>query len=92
LKDGEEPQDTSGEFGGTAGGKSRDGHILAPIIFPKAPTDLCVGKLTGAFRGQVGTNSSSDSAEDEDGVDDHKLHKLMQAAAKEQLLTIEIRA
>jgi hypothetical protein len=80
LKDGEEPPDTTGEFGGAAGGKSRDGHVLAPIIFPKAPTDLSVGKLTGALRGPVGTDSSSDSAEDEDGVDDHKL------------LTIEIRA
>jgi hypothetical protein len=92
LKDGEEPPDTTGEFGGAAGGKSREGHILAPIIFPKAPIDLSAGKLTGAFRGVVtGTDSSSDSAEDDDGEDDHKLHKLMQAAAKE-LLTIEIRA
>jgi hypothetical protein len=30
--------------------------------------------------------------EDDDGEDDHKLHKLIQAAAKEQLLTIEVRA
>jgi hypothetical protein len=29
--------------------------------------------------------------DDEDGEDDHKMHKLIQAAIKEQLLTVEIR-
>jgi hypothetical protein len=95
LKDGEDPPDTTKEQGGAAGGTSREGYYLPPIEFPAPAIDTTGGtKVQGADRGQVAmdSDSSSDSAEDEDGVDDHKLHHLAQAAVKEQLLTIEIRA
>jgi hypothetical protein len=91
LKVGEDPPDTTKEQGGAAGGTSREGYYLPPIEFPAPTIDTTGGtKVQGADRGQVATGS--DSAEDEDGVDDHKLHQLAQAAIKEQQLTIEIRA
>jgi hypothetical protein len=53
--------------------------------------------VEGAARGTIddemlGSDSSSDSGEDDENEDDHKLHQLAQAAAKEQFLTVEIRA
>jgi hypothetical protein len=94
LKDGVDVPDTTGECGGASGGSSREGHYLPPIVFPAPTIDTTGGtKVQGAATEQItgGTDSSSDSAEDHDGVDDHKLHQLAQAAAKEQLLTVEIR-
>jgi hypothetical protein len=95
LKKGEEPPDTTGNYGGATGGYSREGYYLPPIVFPAPKIDTSGGtKVAGGGRGPVepGTDSSSDSDEDIDGTDVHKLHQLTQAAAKEQLLTIEIRA
>jgi hypothetical protein len=96
LKEGEEPPDTTGGSGGAAGGLSREGYYLPPIVFPAPKIDITgKTKMQGAEPGQVGesgTDSTSDSEEDSEWNDIHKLHRIAQAAAKEQFLTIEIRA
>jgi hypothetical protein len=53
LADGEDPPDTTGEHGGTAGGISREGYILPAIVFPKAPIDVSKGKLQAGGTGQL---------------------------------------
>jgi hypothetical protein len=96
LKKGEEPPDTTGGYGGAAGGMSREGFYLPSIVFPAPPIDTTGGtKVHGAAKGapgEMGTHSTSDSEEDNDGENVHKLHQLTQAAAKEQILSVEIRA
>jgi hypothetical protein len=86
--------DTTRGFGGAAGGVSRGGYLLPPIIFPKA-IHTSKGKIGRGSPDPVvnppDTDSSSDSPEDEEGDDTHKLHKLAQAAAKQQTITVEIR-
>jgi hypothetical protein len=96
AKDVEVP-DITREFGGAAGGVSKEGFLLPPIVSPKAPINITSPgdpKVVGSAKGPLDadTDSSSDSAEDDDGEDDHKLHKIAQAIAKGQPLTVEIRA
>jgi hypothetical protein len=92
---GMEIPDTSKGFEGAAGGISRGGFLLPAIVFPKAPIDISEGKVQGGKREVLddtgGTDSYSDSIEDEEGEDDHKLRRLVQAAAKGQEMTVEIR-
>jgi hypothetical protein len=58
LADGVDVPDTTGCFGGAAGGVSPGGCILPPIIFPKAPMDTTgVTKMHGAPKGVLDGNS-----------------------------------
>jgi hypothetical protein len=103
--------DTTREFGGVSGGQTPSGNILPPIVFPKSPintTSPADRKLAGSSPAPVstGTDSSSDSWEEEDipeeapedqklqmlaMSDDHKLRKMRQAIAKGSGITVEIR-
>lgn len=78
LVKGTEIPDTTRGFGrGAAGGVSKGGYLLPPIVFPKT-VDVSKGKVSGGRTGpvKVSTDSSSDSMEDEEDDDTHKLHKL----------------
>jgi hypothetical protein len=68
LVEGIEVPDTSGGFGGTAGGVNRGGYVLPPIIFPAKPIDVTDRKIAGGKKGVVDkdSDSSSDSQEDEE--------------------------
>jgi hypothetical protein len=114
LKDAHNMPDTTHEFGGVAGGQTPRGEVLPPIVFPKAPIDTTspkdpkvAGSATGPIGSQTGSDSSSDSWEEEDIADvdmdeaerfqwmaiadAHKLRKLRQAVVKGLGITIEIR-
>jgi hypothetical protein len=53
LKKGEEPPDTTGGYGGAAGGTSREGYYLPPIVFPTPNIDTSRGtKVQGASPAQ----------------------------------------
>jgi hypothetical protein len=98
LKKGEEPPDTRNQPGGASGGFSREGYLLPPVITPAPEIDTKgESKVEGAKRGSPGSgdglsDSSSDSGEDEENEETHKLHQLHQAAIKELILTVEIKA
>jgi hypothetical protein len=75
--------------------------VFPPIIFPKPAintTSPSNPKVSGSFAGQVDaeeepdSDSSSDSWEEADLEDEHKMCKLRQAIVKGQPITIEIRA
>jgi hypothetical protein len=93
LANGVDVPDTTGAFGGAAGGVSPGGYILPPIVFQKAPIDTTGGgKVQGALKGvrKTDSNSDTDSIEDEDNEDTHKLRKIAHAATRGQPLTGEI--
>jgi hypothetical protein len=92
LAEGVEVPDTSGGFDGAEGGVGRDGYVLPLIIFPAKPIDIMEGKVSGGKKGMIDkdSDSSSDSQEDEEYEDTYKLHKLVQAAQKEQPIVLEI--
>jgi hypothetical protein len=102
--------DTTREFSGVSGGLTPQGYVLPPIIFPNPAintTSAADPKLAGSEPGPVGSDSSSDSWEEEDIPDEapeaqklqmmdisdaHKLQKMKQAIVKGLAITIEIRA
>jgi hypothetical protein len=92
LSDGIEIPDTTRGFSGAPGGVSRGGFLLPPIVFPAEPIDLSEGKVQCGKKGAlVDSDSSSDSHEDIEEDDTHKLRGLVQAAHKGQTTFAEIR-
>jgi hypothetical protein len=110
LNKAKEIPDTTREFSGVSGGLTPDWHVLPPIIFPKPAIDTSsrqYPKVTGGGKGPVGSDSSSDSWEEEDLPeeatedqrlqsqaisDEHRLHKMRQTTVKGLPITVEIRA
>jgi hypothetical protein len=93
LADGVDILDRTGAFGGAARGVSPKGHIFPPIIFPNPPIDTSGGtKVSGASRAPItkSSDSDTDSMEDEEEEDFHKLRKLAHAAIRQQPITVEI--
>jgi hypothetical protein len=104
-----EVPDTTSEFGGVSGGLTPLGNVLPPIVFPKPAIDTTSAsnpKVAGSQPGPVGTDSSSDSWEEEDTPDeiaeeqrrqllaisdDHRIRKMRQAIARGLPITVEIR-
>jgi hypothetical protein len=94
-KNGIDIPNTLSNGGGAAGGTNANGKVLPPVAFPVAPIDITGGsKVQGALKGMPGPRDDScatDSSEDEEGEDTHKLCKIAQAIHKGQPLTIVIR-
>jgi hypothetical protein len=100
--------DTTHNFGGVSGGQTPTGLILPPIVFPKPPINTASPaspKVPGSATGQLDSDSSSDSWEDEliperasdeqrfqmmMEADEHELRKMEHAIAKGLGVTVEI--
>jgi hypothetical protein len=84
--------DTPGDGSGVAGGPNSRGWNLPPIIYPTAPIDISEGKVSGGKKGMPGPDScATDSSQDEEGGDTHKLCQIAQAIHRGQPVTVTIR-
>jgi hypothetical protein len=91
--------DLSSNGNGATGGDNGRGWMLPPIVYPPAPIDTSEGKVSGGKRGQImddlnpdsADNCVTDSREDLEDSDDHKLVQFAQAIHKEQPVIIAIR-
>jgi hypothetical protein len=72
-------------------------YLFIYVRFPPegrctAPIDITVGKVVGALKSMPGPDScATDSSEDKEGEDTHKLCQIAQAIHKGQPVTISIR-
>jgi hypothetical protein len=82
--------DTAGNGNGAAGRDNGRGKVLPPVIYPTASIDVSEGKLANGKKGPVEDSFPTDSSEDEEGQDVHKLTQIAQAIHQNQPVTIAI--
>jgi hypothetical protein len=90
--------DLSGNASGAAGGDNARGWVLRAIEYPAPTMDTSDGKIQGGRRSALvdeGPDSddscATDSGEDVEGSDEHKVIQIAQAIHKAQPVTIAIR-
>jgi hypothetical protein len=97
LADGVDVPDAIGEDGGVAGGTNAHGQVLPPVVFQQQPIDTTGGwKIQGALKGSLVfpddgcSESETDSDEDMEDDDMHKLRQLSHTARLKQPITVRI--
>jgi hypothetical protein len=91
MRDPNDAPDTLTANGGGASGTNNKGEILPEVIFPQSPIDTTGGtKVHGALKGSQGNGSDSytDSVDDEENQDDYKLKQIGHAVRLGQPLTV----